>query len=266
MIIASDLDRTLMYSKRALNELGHSSETKLKPVEMKDGNWVGYMTETAFSDLKKLSRESLFIPVTTRTTEQYKRFVIFENEVPLTYAITSNGANILYKGKPLKEWSEKLFFKMAHETLGLDEFLSTLLNEGYYFDGQLKKVDKLFFYFILNCLPSSYELSDIRELASSKGWRLSLQGRKLYFIPKLISKGNALRFICEREGMEALAGAGDSVLDWDFLKNCRYPFVPKHGELKEHVDASLFTLTNKLGIAAGEEILKKMRASLLMKT
>jgi hydroxymethylpyrimidine pyrophosphatase-like HAD family hydrolase len=266
MIIASDLDRTLMYSRRALDELGHSSETKLKPVEMKDGSWVGYMTETAFSDLKKLSRESLFIPVTTRTTEQFKRFVIFENEVSLTYAITSNGANILYNGKPLKEWSEKLFSQLAHEALGLDEFLSTLLKEGYDFDGQLKKADKLFFYFILNCLPSSIELSDLRAHAASYGWRLSLQGRKLYFIPKVISKGNALEFICEREGMEAFAGAGDSVLDWDFLQKCRYPFVPKHGELKEHVDASFITLTNKLGISAGEEILKNFRASILMKS
>ncbi|OLS37767.1 HAD family hydrolase [Bacillus sp. MRMR6] len=266
MIIASDLDRTLMYSRRALDELGHSRETKLKPVERKDGSWVGYMTETAFSDLKKLSRESLFIPVTTRTTEQFKRFVIFESEVSLPYAITSNGANILYKGNPLKEWSENLSSQMAHEVLGLDEFLSTLLKEGYCFDGQLKKVEKLFFYFILNGLPSSFEQRGIRALAASYGWRLSLQGRKLYFIPKLISKGNALEFICEREGMEAFAGAGDSVLDWDFLQKCRYSFVPKHGELKEHVDASLITLTNKLGIAAGEEILKNIRASLLMKS
>ena len=48
MIIASDLDRTLMYSMRALEELGRPEDTVLKPVEINDGNWVGYMTETCF--------------------------------------------------------------------------------------------------------------------------------------------------------------------------------------------------------------------------
>ena len=58
------------------------------------------MTESAFSMLKEVNRQVLFIPVTTRTTEQFNRFVIFEKEIPLTYAITTNGANILYKGNP----------------------------------------------------------------------------------------------------------------------------------------------------------------------
>ena len=48
MIIASDLDRTLMYSKRAIEEFGRPKNKSLKPVEKKHGNWVGYMTERCF--------------------------------------------------------------------------------------------------------------------------------------------------------------------------------------------------------------------------
>jgi hydroxymethylpyrimidine pyrophosphatase-like HAD family hydrolase len=215
--------------------------------------------------LRQLNQECLFIPVTTRTTEQFKRFVIFEREIPLTYAITTNGAHILYKGEPLKEWSQLLRFRLTNETMELVEFLGILKREGFHFDGKLKQVEKLFFYYILECLPPASELLSIRELAALNGWRTSLQGRKLYFIPTLISKGNALQYICEREGKEAIAGAGDSVLDWDFLQNCRYQFVPRHGELKDQVNSSLVNLTNEQGIAAGEEILKYFQTVLSLK-
>jgi hydroxymethylpyrimidine pyrophosphatase-like HAD family hydrolase len=265
MIIASDLDRTLMYSTRALEELGRPEETIFKPVEQKDGNWVGFMTETGFSTLQQINRQSLFVPVTTRTTEQFKRFVIFEKEIPLTYAITANGANILYQGEALTDWSEELDSKLISEAAGQNELLAVIKKEGVQFDGQLKQVEKLFFYFILNCLPTASELLAIRELVSFYGWRISLQGRKIYFIPTLISKGKALEYICNREGMEAIAGAGDSVLDWDFLQNCRNRFVPRHGELVDKLETSDVTLTNNLGIAAGEEILQHFQKVLSLK-
>jgi hypothetical protein len=256
MIIASDLDRTLMYSARALEELGRPEDTVYKPVERNVGNWVGYMTENGFSTLQEVNLQALFIPVTTRTTEQFKRFVIFEKEIPLTYAITANGANILYKGEPLTDWSDNLHSLLVREAAGPEELLATLKKEGFQFDGQLKQVENLFFYFILNCLPTASDLLALHMLVALYGWRISLQGRKLYFIPTLVSKGKALEYICNREGMEAIAGAGDSVLDWDFLRNCRNRFVPRHGELVDKLETSNVTLTNNLGIGAGEEILQ----------
>jgi hydroxymethylpyrimidine pyrophosphatase-like HAD family hydrolase len=265
MITASDLDRTLMYSNRALKEFGIPENIALKPVEFHKGTWTGYMTEAAFSMLKEVSSHSLFIPVTTRTTQQFKRFVIFEKEIPLTYAITSNGAHILYKGEPLKEWSEQLTIQLKNGCAPEEELLSALKNAGITLDGERKRAENLFFYFILNCLPTPSELREIRELTAQYGWKMSLQGRKLYFIPNAISKGKALEFICNREGMKAMAGAGDSVLDWDFLKNCTYRFVPSHGELLKVMGPADITLTNQLGVAAGEEILKRFGELLSLK-
>jgi hydroxymethylpyrimidine pyrophosphatase-like HAD family hydrolase len=256
MITASDLDRTLMYSDRALKEFGIPEDKVLKQVEWNKGNWTGYMTEAAFSMLKEVNDHSMFIPVTTRTTEQFKRFVIFEKEIPLTYAITTNGAHILYKGEVLKDWSQQLILNLKSECALEEEILSALNKSGITIDGERKQAEKLFFYYLLNGLPTPSELTEIRELAEKYGWKMSLQGRKLYFIPRAISKGKALEFICNREGMEAMAGAGDSVLDWDFLKNCRYRFVPSHGELLKVRGPADITLTDQLGVAAGEEILQ----------
>ncbi|MEH7176580.1 hypothetical protein [Neobacillus vireti] len=265
MITASDLDRTLMYSNRALEEFGRPEDKALKPVEMHRGNWTGYMTEASFSMLKEINKHSLFIPVTTRTTEQFKRFVIFEKEIPLTYAVTTNGAHVLYNGEPLKDWSEQLYSQLKNGCSPEEELQSALKKSGIYLDGERKQAEKLFFYYLLNCLPTPSELLEIRELTAAYGWKMSLQGRKLYFIPNAISKGKALEFICNREGKEALAGAGDSVLDWDFLKDCTYRFVPSHGELLKVRGSGDISLTDQCGVAAGEEILQQFLNVLALK-
>jgi hydroxymethylpyrimidine pyrophosphatase-like HAD family hydrolase len=265
MIIASDLDRTLMYSNRALEDLGGPENNRLKKVERLEERWVGYMTNTAFSLLQQLNQHCLFVPVTTRTTEQFKRFLIFDKEIPLTYAITSNGANILYKGHPLNEWSVTLRENLKNQTASQEELLAALKKDGNQFDGQRKHAENLFFYYLLNSLPSAQELMSIRQLCEAFGWRISLQGRKLYFIPTSISKGKALEYICNREGMEAIAGAGDSVLDWDFLKNCRIRLVPSHGELINQIDPAEMTLTKTKGVYAGEEILHHFMSALSLK-
>jgi hydroxymethylpyrimidine pyrophosphatase-like HAD family hydrolase len=265
MIIASDLDRTIMYSNRAIEEFGIPENLVLKPVEMIKGKWAGYMTEASFSMLSEVNQHSLFIPVTTRTTEQFRRFVIFEKEIPLTYAITTNGAHILYHGEPLKEWSEHLLIQLKNGCASEEELLSALKRAEITLDGERKQADNLFFYFVLNCLPTPSELTEIRGVTAKYGWKMSLQGRKLYFIPTAISKGKALEYICNREGMEAMAGAGDSVLDWDFLKNCTYPIVPSHGELLKVKGPADFTLTNQLGVAAGEEILQHFLKAITLK-
>lgn len=255
MIFASDLDRTLVYSKRAINELGWEGQPVLRPVEKKDQDWVAFMTESSYLALKDLSGSALFIPVTTRTTEQFNRFGIFHHEIPLKYAVTTNGAVILFEGKPMEEWTNYISRCLQDESCSQDELLSILKNEGFRIDGKLKAADHLFFYFILNSLPSSMEVSAIQRVALKNGWRISLQGRKLYIIPQVISKGTALDFICKREGMKAIAGAGDSNLDWDFLKLCQYRFVPSHGELLSLPHTTGLTFTKEYGVRAGEEIL-----------
>ncbi|WP_042355348.1 hypothetical protein [Bacillus rubiinfantis] len=264
MIIASDLDRTLMYSARAMKELTGIGDYELEAVETKDNEPVGFMTKTAFEQLESICQQALFIPVTTRTTEQFNRFTIFSKEIQLPYAITTNGAYILYHGKPLGEWSCVISEAMKRGTASLPEMMSLLAKEGYHFLGHLRQVEHFFFYYTFTSLPAEFDIIAVEKLASQYGWRISLQGRKLYFIPKVISKGAALEFICQREGMEPIAGAGDSLLDWDFLQHCRHRFVPKHGELARWSKDYCFSIIDQDGVKAGEEILVRFRDSLLL--
>lgn len=265
MIFASDLDRTLFYSNRALKEFGVPENTVLKQIEIKDGYPFGYMTEPSYFSLLELCQHCTFIPITTRTTEQYQRFVLFEGNMKPTYAITSNGAHIIYKGVLLSDWKNYISKLLKNEIVAQVELISLLKREGLHLEGEIRLAENLFFYYVLNSLPSIYDRETIFHISSINGWRVSLQGRKLYFIPKAISKGAALSFICNREGKEAFVGAGDSVLDWDFLQNCSFRFVPRHGELAVANKTHDFTMTQNSGAAAGEEILKRVLSLIRLK-
>jgi hydroxymethylpyrimidine pyrophosphatase-like HAD family hydrolase len=264
-MFASDLDRTLIYSKRALADFKQHIMSDLIAVELKDAEEVAFMTNNAYSLLKELAESLLFIPVTTRTYEQYKRVFIFTESIPLKYAVTSNGATIIHNGFPLKEWRDTVQKRLENECVSFQKMLDEL--DIHPIKGNLKKVENLFFYYILNEALTVETKNFMQEMADRSGWRISIQGRKLYFMPKPVCKGEAVKFIKEREGIQTIFGAGDSVLDNDFLKLCDYAYVPSHGELSNqgnHRFNYLFSMHQ--GVMAGEEILHRISNVLKEKT
>lgn len=271
MMFASDLDRTLIYSNRALAHLHNNQEMNVRPVEFIDHQPITFISEQCLYLLKQLSRELLFVPVTTRSIEQYKRIHIFQQELPVQYAVTTNGANIFYKNQPLHDWNLKLIENLKTEAAAIPELLDTLSPFLKEINGRLKIVEDLFVYLILEQTIELSLKSALFEAVSPLGWKVSLQGRKLYFMPNLISKGNAVQYIAEREGIQPQFGAGDSLFDDDFLQICSHRFVPAHGELVHEIGTKdskkpmgndskspFYEITNAKGIAAGEEIVSRI--------
>ncbi|WP_445492982.1 hypothetical protein [Niallia sp. 03133] len=259
MMFASDLDRTLIYSKRALESMQTPLNNTMIAVEKRNGETVSFMTECSFQRLKELADNLLFVPVTTRTFEQYKRVFILEKELRVTYSVSSNGANIYYKGKRMEDWNKHVAKRLDMECLKKEELLQKV--EMFSFKGTLKIADNLFFYYILETEISSETKEMVASLAASFGWKVSLQGRKLYFMPLPICKGEAISFIQKREGIKNVAGAGDSLLDFPFLEVCTTSFIPSHGELTTAAGlefASHYHVTEKFGAYAGEEIVEKV--------
>ncbi|KAB2338191.1 hypothetical protein F7731_01070 [Cytobacillus depressus] len=260
-MFASDLDRTLIYSERALADFKQTKMNHLIGVEKKANQNIAFMTKKSLADLRYIAENTLFVPVTTRTLEQFKRIFILSIDIPLTYAITSNGANIIYKGNPHKEWRSLVDERLKAECASLEEMIKHV--ESNNLKGTIKIAESLFFYYILEESIHQDTKDLIKSLANQAGWRISLQGRKLYFMPKPICKGEAVKFIKEREGITSIYGAGDSLLDHDFLKTCDFPFVPSHGELaSETIGDIRYTLTQERGVAAGEEILSTIKFAL----
>ncbi|RSD26292.1 hypothetical protein [Mesobacillus subterraneus] len=259
MMFATDLDRTIIYSRRALKDLGTATPVQLQAVEKLDGKDLSFMTEKAIQLLHGLSEELLLVPVTTRTTQQYNRISLFKERIPVKYAVTYNGAEVLCEGKPLPDWREDITRRLKAECASHDDLKDLLQKETNQVKGRLNSAEELFLYYLLEEKLEAKQVQEFKRKASAYGWRVSYQGRKLYFMPAPISKGEAVSFIKEREGIGTLIGAGDSLLDEDFLVKCDHSFIPSHGELSECNPLLTYIFTELQGVHAGEEILEKIR-------
>jgi hypothetical protein len=89
---------------------------------------------------------------------------------------------------------------------------------------------------------------------------VSLQGRKVYAVPRPLTKSAAAAEVLARTGGGAMLAAGDSLLDADLLRAADTAVRPAHGEL----DDAAFALphlhvTSARGAAAGAELLGWLR-------
>lgn len=253
MIFASDLDRTLIYSKKAFGCLEDNLQVRL--IETLDGQEISFMTEKAISKLKELIKRILFIPVTTRTIEQYRRITLFQKEIMPKYAVVSNGANILVDGEPDPKWRSLVRDKIGR-CLSIEEVKKVfckIMNDNWV--RVFKTADEVFCYAVIDReqMPMQ-EIKQFSDWLNKNNWVLSIQGRKLYLVPEPINKWSALVHIKNLTSHEVVAAAGDSLLDLPMLDNADYALRPAHGELDNHCSNSI-KRTRTSGIKSSEEIL-----------
>ncbi|MHA7270893.1 HAD family hydrolase [Arthrobacter sp. HLT1-20] len=262
ILVACDLDRTLIYSKHALWLTGADKDAPAMVVaEVYDGAPLSYMTRAAQAHLLAVKEAATFVPVTTRTRAQYER-VQLPGSIP-DYAITSNGGVLLHHGVPDAAWHAHLTAKMAADCAPLETIEAHLANPD--FAGwilRLHRAEDLFSYAIIDRaeMPANF-LTELEGLCTAAGWTVSVQGRKLYCVPVPINKTDALAEVARRTGATTVIAAGDSLLDLDMLADATLAFRPLHGELHDvGYQAAHLRLTSVRGILAGEEILRSILA------
>lgn len=262
MIFASDLDRTLIYSNKFLED---TPEDEIRLIEKKGDQEISFMTESAIDMLKELSENMLFIPVTTRTIAQYRRIELFQEEIIPKYAVVSNGGNLLIDGELDLQWKQRMHDKIAAECLPFEEVwrrFEEIQSDEWVLNQRM--ADDLFSYCIIDREQIPMDaLTAFTDWLAKHNWKVSLQGRKLYFVPQCISKGAAIGYIQERENINIVAAAGDSLLDLPMLHRADYAIAPPHGEINQvyqeeskAIESILFT--EKEGIFAAEEILERV--------
>lgn len=264
VVVACDLDRTLIYSKNALWLGGEDKDAPpMMVAEVYDGAPLSYMTRTAESLLLAVMASSTFVPVTTRTQAQYDR-VQLPGPVP-EYAITSNGGVLVHQGVRDPHWQGHLTERIAAECTPLETIEAYLSNPD--FAGwilRLRRAEDLFAYAIVDraAMPEAF-LADLSAMCAATGWTVSVQGRKLYCVPVPVNKTDALAEVVRRTGAGTVIAAGDSLLDQDMLANADIAFRPLHGEMHDagYLAAHLH-LTSVRGVLAGEEILGSILALL----
>ncbi|HEV7626906.1 MAG TPA: HAD family hydrolase, partial [Streptomyces sp.] len=176
-LIASDLDRTLIYSAAALGLAMPDAEApRLLCVEMYERRPLSYMTETAAGLLTRLTGHCVFVPTTTRTREQYRRVRLPGG--PARYAVCANGGHLLVDGEPDPDWHAQVLRGLAGcaPLAEVCEHLRRAAAEG---DWVLKQrvADELFAYLVVDRerLPDAW-VKELTAWAGERGWAVSLQG------------------------------------------------------------------------------------------
>ncbi|MFT4084163.1 MAG: HAD family hydrolase [Nocardioides sp.] len=259
-LVLSDLDRTLIYSAGALR-IGVPDEEapRLLCVELYHARPLSYVTERAAHGIAALNRAAALVPTTTRTAAQYRR-IHLPGPAP-RLALVANGGMLLCDGRPDAGFSARVADRLASGGAPFAEVWARLRTMSWRessraFIEKAREADGLFCYAVVDRerLPSSW-IAELTGFCTERGWRVSVQGRKVYCVPAALSKGVAAHEVATMAGADRLLAAGDSLLDAELLEAAELGIRPAHGELHDAGwTAPHVTITAACGVAAGEQI------------
>lgn len=205
--LLTDLDRTMIFSKRF-----YKDGEDLIPIESKKGEVISYMTKEALRIVQEQS--SFIIPVTTRTLAEFKRVKPFQE---CDWAIVGNGSTILHKGVILKEWIEHIE-KVTNPLSEEYEFFVDWMNST--FQDVLERKAAIVEKFVFAKIKEGEQDVVNRKMAelNYSNWQFVIQKRKIYLMPKEVSKEAAAKYVIQQIGEDNLFYfAGDGILDVKLL-------------------------------------------------
>ncbi len=260
-VVCLDLDRTIIYSAAALDlDVPDADAPRLLCVELYRGTPLSYLTETAAGLLQELQGIATVVPTTTRTPEQLAR--VHLPGPPPRYAIASNGGYLLVDGVPDPSWTAAVRARLAGcaPLFEIDDHLRAV---GGPFVLNQRVASELFAYAVVDraALPAGW-VDDLAAWCAPRQWTVSLQGRKVYAVPRPLTKSAAAAEVVSRVGGGPLLAAGDSLLDAELLDAAGAAVRPAHGELHDSgFTGDHLAVTTATGIRAGEEILRWLLAA-----
>ncbi|NQX68919.1 hydrolase [Paenibacillus alba] len=263
MIFASDLDQTLIYSQplERAEELG----SRIVLAELIDGKPRSYMSSSSYQQLQALMTELTFVPVTTRTMQQYWRIHVISQMLKPKYAVTSNGGNIMIDGQPDPDWQASMVGRVNETSVHVEDvraLMAQVLHPEWVINSTY--CDEFFFSHIVqrDKMPLQ-EVSDMSAELQKMGWNTSIQGRKVYIVPQAVNKRDAVAHVKQLLGEDKVAASGDSLLDQVLLDFADYAIAPRHGELfrqQQLNPTGSYRFTEESGIFATDEILTYVQA------
>lgn len=200
-IFATDLDGTCIFSNRELEDTHDFIEVDAS------GSYRGYMHKNLYEHLKDWNKEMWFVPVTTRSKAQYERI-----RLPITphLALAANGAVLYVDGVEDVTWYQDIRQQVEpyiHTLQELSHHPCAKLIEGIFiachFDS-LKEAD-------------AYVCEQLTQIDKTH-FHIHQKGRKVFVIPYLLEKGEAVKRLARRYVIPYIYGAGDSVMDISLLE------------------------------------------------
>lgn len=212
LLFACDIDNTLLYSYKKKQD-GYIC------VEVNKGKEQGFMSQYTYNNFIEMTKRVKFVPVTTRSVEQYRRIVFPFNYIP-EYALVSNGAVLLHNGNVQSDWNlVKKDDLLKHQ---LSEIYNCYHNDNRFINCRIVDESYVFVYCAKNIDAETVknELSEITDL------NVELSGKKIYFFPESLSKGNAVSYLKNIINPDYTISAGDSTIDLSMLNMADRAIIP----------------------------------------
>jgi hypothetical protein len=249
-LVAVDLDQTVVFSKRSAGAAGPSVV-----VEHLDGEALSSMTVGAVDAYRDLAATVTLVPVTTRTVAQFNRIAL---PSPPAYAVCANGGVLLGPDGRDAAWDAWVRTVCA-ASAPLPDAMAMLAVDAPWVK-LVRAAEGLFGYLVAHArdqIPEPW-LQDLESRLTAVGWAVSVQGRKVYAVPRGLSKASAVTRLAAQLGATSVLAAGDSLLDRPLLElaaGSGGAIRPAHGELHDlGWDGAHVTVES--GARAGEELLR----------
>lgn len=225
MIYASDLDRTLIFSKRFIEN--NPTDTKLVCVEKSKSE--SYMATSVLESLKRIndSEHTHFVPVTARSLREYKRISL--SGILPEYAITSNGGIILHNGIEVDKWKEYIESHINQIELRTLAYKVGKLKNIY---REPKIIDNVY----ITIRTHDYEKLKVELdelMVKYKDYKILVGGDKVSIIPNILGKDKALRWLKDNLGESEIIASGDSDFDVPMLNIADIAIIPSHRSIRD---------------------------------
>ncbi len=252
----SDLDQTMVYSHRAIVAHGQSIAGNLCVEQIKNEPWTFISPVTWKLLVENAGTVFDFIPVTTRTWDQYRRLTL--PDVTIKYAVILNGAKLLIDGVEDDEWSAKVAGLLSALPVTPTMVYDRIREHAENWE-EVKSVtnasDSFVYVVAKNADVMTRLESYMKELAEETGYVYSKQSRKVYLLPPDLTKGAAVEELRRRLNTTRAYSTGDTLLDFTMHSHSDLFLRPLHAETLDGVE---HYTTEKHGVHASEDIVRKV--------
>lgn len=213
LLFACDIDNTLLYSYKKKQD-GYICTEINKEKEQ------GFMSRYTYNNFIKMTNRVKFVPVTTRSVEQYRRIIFPYNYIP-EYALVSNGAVLIHNGNIQNDWNPVKKNNLLEQKLS--EIYKCYHNDKRFINCRIVDESYVFVY----CSPDTDAESVTAELSEKWDMNVELSFRKIYFFPEFLSKGNAVSDLKNIIKPDYIISAGDSAIDASMLNVADMAIIPE---------------------------------------
>lgn len=244
ILFASDLDNTLIHSYKRTN-------TGVC-VDIKDGRKISFMSDKSYDILQIIYKEVEFLPITTRSLDQYNRLRLLKNNYP-KYALTSNGGVLLVDNVIDKKWYKETKSLIKDGMEDLEKSLKILKKDPMItLNGKI--IDGLFVF--AKTKDINFTERNLKEKLDSTKVIIKKHKDKIYVLPRKLNKGIALKRAKKILGYDFVIAAGDSLFDVPMLQHSNIPIIPlSRGNDLDIKNKNLLTF-DSIGTNFSEDILE----------